>query len=64
MEKNKKNKIISQEKIKSQISKFEKKHPDIAEAMKVFDMSMSHYETSIKSLEQTKISITHSTKVQ
>lgn len=45
------------------IEAFEKNNPDISKAIKLFDISMSHYEQTLKSLEPVKTFTNSSTKV-
>ena len=54
---------VSPQNIQKKIEAFEKNNPEISKAMKLFDLSMSHYEQSLKSLEPVKTYTSSSTKV-
>lgn len=50
--------------LEAKIAAFEQKNPDIANALKIFDMTIADYETTLKSIDTTKITVTSSTKVE
>ncbi len=54
---------ITKQKLQKEIEKFEKTNPEIAKAMKLFELSMYSYEQSIKSMEPIKTITSSSTKV-
>ena len=58
----KKSKTTSQKNLAKQIEKFEKSNPSIAKAMKMLDVSMTQYESALRSLEPTKTYTNNSTK--
>ena len=49
--------------VSKKLKKFEKSNPEIVASLKIFDMSISHYENIIKSLEPTKTYVSNSTKI-
>lgn len=63
MKKTKSKKTATAKNLAKQIEKFEKDNPSIAKAMKILDVSMSQYESALRSLEPTKTYTNNSTKV-
>ena len=62
MKKVKSNKTATQKNLAKQIEKFEKANPSIVQAMKILDVSMTQYESALRSLEPTKTYTNNSTK--
>jgi hypothetical protein len=62
MNKTKTTKTATQKNLAKQIEKFENANPSIAKAMKILDVSMSQYESALRSLEPTKTYTNNSTK--
>lgn len=54
---------LSEKDIQRKIKVFEKNNPEISKAMKLFDLSMSNYQQTLRSLDPVKTFTGSSTKV-
>lgn len=58
----KRTKNVLEKLMQNRVKSFEKNNPDIAKSLKLFDMSISHYEQALRSLEPVETQMSTSTK--